>query len=138
MQRQLLLTIVGLSLIVAAILWGMSSLNAAMMNRVSTTFSNVLLFCFIVGFILVGWWRKINVYDAFVEGAKTGFTTAVSIVPYLVAILVAVGVFRASGAMTTLVDAIAWGVKQVGLDTQWVAALPTALMKPLSGSGLEV
>jgi spore maturation protein SpmB len=89
----------------------------------------------IVGFILAGMRKKVNVYDAFVEGAKDGFTTAVRIIPYLVAILVGIGVFRASGAMDMLIDGVRWGVTGMGLDGQFVEALPTALMKPLSGSG---
>ena len=79
--------------------------------------------------------RRVNVYDAFIEGAKEGFQTAVRIIPYLVAILVAVGVFRASGAMDRLIDGISWLVAQCGLNTDFVGALPTAFMKPLSGSG---
>ena len=79
--------------------------------------------------------RKINVYDAFIEGAKDGFQTAVRIIPYLVAILVGIGVFRASGAMDMLIGALGRGVALLGVDTQWVDAMPTALMKPLSGSG---
>ena len=89
----------------------------------------------IVTFIGAGLFRKINVYDAFIEGAKEGFSTAVRIIPYLVAILVAVGVFRASGAMDICVDGIRWTLQQCNIDTTFVDALPTALMKPLSGSG---
>ena len=89
----------------------------------------------IVGFIVAGLRKRINVYDTFVEGAKDGFATAVRIIPYLVAILVGIGVFRASGAMDMLIDGIAWGVRVCGGDSDFVAALPTALMKPLSGSG---
>lgn len=89
----------------------------------------------IVTFIGAGLFRKINVYDAFIEGAKEGFSTAVRIIPYLVAILVAVGVFRASGAMDICVDGIRWTLQQCNIDTTFVDALPTAMMKPLSGSG---
>ena len=89
----------------------------------------------IVGFIVAGMRKRVNVYDAFVEGAKDGFTTAVRIIPYLVAILVGIGVFRASGAMDWLVDGIRWLLASIGFDTDFVGALPTALMKPLSGSG---
>ena len=106
-----------------------------MMNRVGTTSANVLLFSLIVAFIVAGVRKKINVYDAFVEGAKSGFETAVRIIPYLVAMLVAIGVFRASGAMDALIDGVSWAVQRCGFDAQWVGALPTALMKPLSGSG---
>ena len=79
--------------------------------------------------------KRVNVYDAFIEGAKDGFTTAVRIIPYLVAILVGIGVFRASGTMDILIDGVEWTIGACGLDTDWVGALPTALMKPLSGSG---
>ena len=89
----------------------------------------------IISFILAGIKKRVNVYDAFIEGAKDGFTTAVRIIPYLVAILVGIGVFRASGAMDMLIDGIKWIVLSVGGDADFVGALPTALMKPLSGSG---
>ena len=89
----------------------------------------------IIGFIISGIKAKINVYEAFVEGAKDGFTTAVKIIPYLIAILVGIGVFRASGAMDAVVNGVAWCADKCGLDTQFVGALPTALMKPLSGGG---
>jgi len=134
-NRTLLLTLGGASLAVAGIIWGFASLDATMMNRVGTTSANVLLFSLIVAFIVAGVRKKINVYDAFVEGAKSGFETAVRIIPYLVAMLVAIGVFRASGAMDALIDGVSWAVQRCGFDAQWVGALPTALMKPLSGSG---
>ena len=105
------------------------------METVTSIASSLMLILVIVLFIVAGFLRKINVYDAFIEGAKEGFHTAVRIIPYLVAILVGVGVFRASGAMDMLIDGIAWCVKQLGLNTNFVGALPTALMKPLSGSG---
>jgi len=135
LNRTLLLTLGGASLAVAGIIWGFASLDATMMNRVGTTSANVLLFSLIVAFIVAGVRKKINVYDAFVEGAKSGFETAVRIIPYLVAMLVAIGVFRASGAMDALIDGVSWAVQRCGFDAQWVGALPTALMKPLSGSG---
>ena len=135
LNRTLLLTLGGASLAVAGIIWGFASLDAEMMNRVGTTSANVLLFSLIVAFIVAGLRQKINVYDAFVEGAKAGFETAVRIIPYLVAMLVAIGVFRASGAMDALIDGVSWAVQRCGFDAQWVGALPTALMKPLSGSG---
>ena len=134
-NRTLLLTLGGVSLFVAAIIWGMGSLSNAMMGTVSTTAANVLLLLIIIGFILAGLRKRVNVYEAFVEGAKEGFTTAVRIIPYLVASLVAIGVFRASGAMDWLIHGIEWIVSMMGIDTQWVEALPTAIMKPLSGSG---
>ena len=101
----------------------------------STLFANILLFSIICGFIISGIRKKINVYDTFIEGAKEGFQTAVTIIPYLIAVLVAIAVFRASGAMDFLIDGIRMGVAAAGLDTQFVEGLPTMLMKPLSGSG---
>ena len=135
LNRTILLTLGGACVLVAAVIWGFSQLDSVTMNRVSTSVANILLMTIIVGFILAGMRKKVNVYDAFVEGAKDGFTTAVRIIPYLVAILVAIGVFRASGAMDALIDGIARLVNACGIDSQFVAALPTALMKPLSGSG---
>lgn len=135
LNRTLLLTLGGVSLFVAGVIWGFASLDSVMMERVGTTSANVLLFTIIIAFILAGLRRKVNVYDAFIEGAKAGFETAVRIIPYLVAILVAIGVFRASGAMDWLIDGVKWCVTSTGLDAEWVGALPTALMKPLSGSG---
>ena len=105
------------------------------MNIVGTTSANVLLFFIIICFIVAGIRKKVNVYDAFIEGAKGGFETAVRIIPYLVAILVSIGVFRASGAMDWAIEGIAALVRSTGSDAEWVGALPTALMKPLSGSG---
>ena len=134
-QRTLLLTLGGLSLGVAALVWGVSRLDAAAMNTVGTSAANILLFTIIICFLLAGVRRRINVYDAFVEGAKEGFGTAVRIIPYLVAMLVGIGVFRASGAMDWLIEGVKWTVGLFGGDTQWAGALPTALMKPLSGSG---
>ena len=106
-----------------------------MMNLVGTTTANVLLFVIIICFIVAGVRKRVNVYDAFVEGAKEGFHTAVRIIPYLVAVLVGIGVFRASGAMDWLIDGVKWLVGLTGCNADWVGALPTALMKPLSGSG---
>jgi len=135
LNRTLLLTLGGASAVIAAIIWGFSRLDSETMNQTSTTVANILLMTIIIGFILAGMRKKVNVYDSFIEGAKDGFQTAVRIIPYLVAILVAIGVFRASGAMDMLIGGIRWGVEAVGIDSDFVAALPTALMKPLSGSG---
>ena len=134
-NRTMLLTLGGMSAAVAAIIWGFAQMDKAQMNIVSTSVANILLMLIIVMFILAGMRKKVNVYDAFIEGAKDGFTTAVRIIPYLVAILVGIGVFRASGAMDMLVDGIKWTVASLGGNTDFVGALPTALMKPLSGSG---
>lgn len=134
-NRTMLLTLGGMSAVVAAIIWGFAQMDKAQMNIVSTSVANILLMLIIVMFILAGMRKKVNVYDAFIEGAKDGFNTAVRIIPYLVAILVGIGVFRASGAMDMLVDGIKWTVASLGGNTDFVGALPTALMKPLSGSG---
>lgn len=135
LQPVLLATLGGLSLLVATLIWGFSRLDGEMMNTVGTTSANVLLFLIIICFIAAGVRKRINVYDAFVEGAKGGFETAVRIIPYLVAVLVGIGVFRASGAMDWLTESVKWLVGLTGADAEWVGALPTALMKPLSGSG---
>ena len=134
-NRTLLLFLGALCTLVALIIWGFSAMPREQMDVVSSTFANVFLCGIIACFIIAGMRKKINVYDTFIEGAKEGFQTAVRIIPYLVAILVAIGVFRASGAMDFLIDGIAWVVALVGGDTEFVGALPTALMKPLSGSG---
>jgi spore maturation protein SpmA len=135
LNRTMLLTLGGICLLVAGIIWGFSQMDKEQMNVVSTSIANILLMTIIVGFIVAGMWKKVNVYDAFIEGAKDGFTTAVRIIPYLVAILVGIGVFRASGAMDMLIDSISWTVNACGINSDFVGALPTALMKPLSGSG---
>ena len=135
LNRTLLLFIGGLCALVGLIIWGFSAMPREQMDVVSSTFANVFLCAIIACFIIAGIHKKINVYDTFIEGAKEGFHTAVRIIPYLVAILVAIGVFRASGAMDFLIDGIAWCVALVGGDTEIVGALPTALMKPLCGSG---
>ena len=135
LNRTLLLTLGGMCLAVAAVIWGFGRMDKDTMNTVSTSVANIMLMTIIVGFILAGVRRKVNVYDAFIEGAKEGFTTAVRIIPYLVAILVGIGVFRASGAMDMIVDGIRAAVEACGGDGEFVGALPTALMKPLSGSG---
>ena len=134
-NRTILLTLGGMCAAVGAIIWGFSQLDKETMDSVSTTTANILLMTIITGFIVAAVRKKENVYDAFIEGAKEGFQTAVRIIPYLVAILVGIGVFRASGAMDALTNGIAWCVSACGLNADFVAALPTALMKPLSGSG---
>ncbi|MBO6191121.1 MAG: spore maturation protein [Prevotella sp.] len=135
LNRTMLLTLGGACTLVAAIIGGFSQMDSEAMNRWSTTVANILLMTIITGFIVAGVRKKVNVYDAFIEGAKEGFTTAVRIIPYLVAILVGIGVFRASGAMDMLIGGLRAGVDACGVDAQWVDAMPTALMKPLSGSG---
>lgn len=134
-QPVLFFTIFGLLGTVGFIIWGLMQMPQNTMNTVTSVVSNLILMSIIVSFIGAGLFKKINVYDAFIEGAKEGFATAVRIIPYLVAILVAVGVFRASGAMDICVDGIRWTLQQFNIDTTFVDALPTAMMKPLSGSG---
>ncbi len=134
-NRTLLLTLGGVCLFMAAVMWGFMQLDAMMVDKVSISVASILLLTIIVGFIVAGMRKKINVYDAFIDGAKDGFTTAVRIIPYLVAFLVAIGIFRASGAMDWLIEGIKWIVGALGFNTNFVDALPTALMKPLSGSG---
>ncbi len=134
-NRTMLLTLGTLCVAVAGIIWGFSQMDKTQMNIVSTSVANILLMLIIVTFIVAGMRKKVNVYDAFVEGAKDGFSTAVRIIPYLVAILVGIGVFRASGAMDMLIDGVKWLVGALGGNTDFVGALPTAIMKPLSGSG---
>jgi spore maturation protein SpmA len=135
LNRTMLLTLGGAALVVATIIWGFGQMDSLLMNKVSVSAANIILMLIIIAFILAGVRKKINVYDAFIEGAKDGFTTAVRIIPYLIAILVGIGVFRASGAMDMLIDGIKYGVGAFGGNTDFVEALPTALMKPLSGSG---
>lgn len=134
-NRVILGTVAGLCLIVAGVIWMGTQVDRETMNTWSTTAANVILFSIIMTFILSGLRHKVNVYEAFVEGAKGGFETAIRIIPYLVAILVAIGVFRASGAMDFLIEGIGRAVEACGGNSDYVAALPTAIMKPLSGSG---
>lgn len=134
-NRTMLTTLGVLCAAVAAIIWAFNRMDKETMDVVSTSVANVLLMTIIVGFIIAGMRKRINVYDAFIDGAKDGFNTAIRIIPYLVAILVAVGVFRASGAMDVIISGIRMGVEMCGLNSDFVEAMPTALMKPLSGSG---
>ena len=132
--RPVMLLALGIALLFSALMWLFLSVGRESMDTWSTLIANILLFSIIIAFILWGMKQKINVYDAFIEGAKEGFTTAVRIIPYLVAFLVGIGVFRASGALDLLVDAIGSLVALLGIDTGFVKALPTGLMKSLSGS----
>lgn len=135
LQRPLLLLLGGIALLFGGIIYASQAVPAETFGRVSTGVSALLLVSIILLILLSGVRRGINVYDAFIEGAKEGFGTAITIVPYLIAMLVAIGVFRASGAMGYVAEGLTWCVASLGLDTQWVEALPTMLMKPLSGSG---
>lgn len=135
LQPALLATLGGIIAFVGLLIWCFGQMDKDTMATVTSVGSNLILLSVIVSFILAGLWKRVNVYDAFIEGAKEGFTTAVRIIPYLVAILVAVGVFRASGAMDMVIGGIRRGVEWLGLNSDFVGGLPTAFMKPLSGSG---
>lgn len=134
-QRNLLLFFGGMGLLIGGLIVLFHSMEQEQVSLYSTLFANTLLFTIMCGFLWSGVRKRINVYDAFIEGAKEGFQTAITIIPYLVAILVGIGVFRASGAMDFLIEGVRMGVAAVGLNTDFVEALPTMLMKPLSGSG---
>lgn len=133
--KPILMLVGGIALFFAALIYLFVRLGRDQMGTYSTLTANIILFSIILFFILWGVWKRTNVYDAFIEGAKEGFTTAVRIIPYLVAFLVGIAVFRASGAMDLLVEGIGAVVGWFGVDTSFVGALPTALMKSLSGSG---
>ena len=135
LQRNLVLFFGGLGLFIGGLVWLFNSMEQEQVSLYSTLFANTLLFTIICGFIISGMRKKINVNDAFIEGAKEGFQTAITIIPYLVAILVGIGVFRASGAMDFIIQGVRFGIASIGLNTDFVEALPTMLMKPLSGSG---
>lgn len=133
--KPILMLVGGIALFFAGLIYLFVRLGRDQMGTYSTLTANIILFSIILFFILWGVWKRTNVYDAFIEGAKEGFTTAVRIIPYLVAFLVGIAVFRASGAMDLLVEGIGAVVGWFGVDTSFVGALPTALMKSLSGSG---
>ena len=134
-DRVILGYLLGLTALIAATIWYFSGLPQDRVATISNLVANLTLFSVISSFVILGLVRRINVYEAFIEGAKEGFSVAIRIIPYLVAILVAIGVFRASGALDFLVAGIGRMFAAMGLDTSWVPGLPTAIMKPLSGSG---
>lgn len=134
-DRVILGTFGSVAVLIGAVVWAFNSMGPDKAQQISSVIASIILFSVILFFILSGVRKKINVYDAFIEGAKDGFSTAVRIIPYLIAILVAVGMFRTSGAMDFLVDGLKSFVAFSGFDAKWVDAMPTALMKPLSGSG---
>ena len=134
-NKAILSLVGGIAVFFSLLMWLFITVSRETMGTYSTLVANIILFGIIIIFISWGMWKKANVYDAFIEGAKDGFNTAVRIIPYLVAFLVGIGVFRASGAMNILVDGIGYLVGLMGVDTTFVGALPTALMKSLSGSG---
>ncbi len=127
--------IAGFTLSISAVLYYFSQLSQEQMLSQSALVSNVILFTLVISFICVAVYKRINAYEAFIEGAKEGFQTAITIIPYLVAMLVAIGVFRASGALELIIEFIRSMVQTFGLDPRFIDALPTALMKPFSGSG---
>jgi spore maturation protein SpmA/spore maturation protein SpmB len=135
LNRVILFYLGGFTLIVSSIIWYFSTIPQELINTISSVSGNLILFLIIISFIVLAFLRKINVYETFIDGAKDGFLIAVKIIPYLIAILVAVGVFRTSGAMDYLVGGIGKMVAAMGIDNSFVNALPTAFMKPLSGSG---
>ena len=126
---------IGMLAIIAGTIFAFNSMPQEKANIISGLIANIFLFFVIVLFIVIAMRKKVNIFNAFIDGAKEGFKTAVTIIPYLIAILVGIGVFRASGAMDFLMDGLRGGVAFLGLDTRWVDGMPTALMKPLSGSG---
>jgi len=134
-NRVILAYLGGFTFLVSLVIWYFSTLPQETVNTISSVAANVILFSIIISFIVLAFYKKVNVYESFIEGAKEGFWIAVKIIPYLVAILVAIGVFRTSGALEFLKDGVKEFVAFLGGDTAWVDALPTALMKPLSGSG---
>ncbi|MCX6239969.1 MAG: hypothetical protein NTY07_20895 [Bacteroidia bacterium] len=134
-DRTIISYLSGMSIFVSGLIYWTSSLPQESLSLYSKVVSNVILFSIIITFLLLGLRKKINTYEAFIDGAKEGFTTAVKIIPYLVAILVGIGVFRASGAMDYMISGIKWSIEAVGINSDFVGSLPTALMKPLSGSG---
>jgi spore maturation protein SpmB len=135
LQPVILAYLLGLTGLVATSIWYFSGLPQEQVQTISTTVANVTLFGIISAFIAMAAWKRINVYDAFIEGAKEGFNVAIRIIPYLIAILVAIGVFRASGTLDLLVSGLGSALTALGLPTEFIPSLPTALMKPLSGSG---
>jgi spore maturation protein SpmB len=125
----------SLCALVALVIWYFSTISQQQIALISKVASNLILFAIIISFIALAWIRKVNVYESFIEGAKEGFGVAINIIPYLVAMLVAIGVFRASGALDMVVNGMGWVMAQLGFNTDFVPALPVAFMKPLSGSG---
>lgn len=134
-DKTILLTLLGFIAVVAGLIFFLMRLPKDQLAIYSNLAAAFILFSIIIGFIVLAAFRKVNVYESFIEGAKDGFQVAIGIIPYLIAILLAIGVFRASGAMDFIIDGIGKFVAMLGLDTEFVHALPTALMKPLSGSG---
>jgi spore maturation protein SpmB len=125
----------GMSALVGSLAWYFGTLDKGELERQSSVLSNLIIFSVIVGFLALALRKGVPVYETFVAGAKEGFTVAIGIIPYLVAMLVAIGIFRASGALDLVLDGVRWAVTVAGLDARWVDGLPTGLMRTLSGSG---
>lgn len=123
----------GLTLFIVGVLYYFSTISQEQINQISSVAGNLIIFSMIIAFLVLGYRNKVNLYETFIEGAKEGFNVAVKIIPYLVAILVAIGVFRASGALNYVVDGMAFAIGSLGFNTDFVEALPVAIMKPLSG-----
>jgi len=134
-DKVILFTFGGVGILIGGVIWAFGKMGPELAQKISSLAASLILFTVIIVFILSGIRKKINVYDAFIDGAKDGFSIAIKIIPYLVAILVAIGMFRASGTMDFLIEGLKSGVAFLGFDTRWVDGMPTALMKPLSGSG---
>ena len=137
LDKILLSWLVALTAIIIGIIYFFASLPPEQKGQVSNSAGNIILFTVIVSFIIAGLIKKINVYDAFIEGAKEGFSTVIKIIPYLVAMLVGIGVFRACGAMDYFIQGITYCIASMGLNTDFTPALPIAFMKPLSGGGTQ-
>jgi spore maturation protein SpmB len=135
LNKTILAYLGGLTAFIGVIIWYFSSIDKVQIQKISSVASNLIIFSIIILFMLLALRKKVNVYDAFIEGAMDGFKTAIMIVPYLIAILVAIGVFRTSGAMEWFTSGVSWVFQKIGINTDFIPALPTALMKPLSGSG---
>ena len=135
LQKNIMITLAGVILFLSGMIWLFATLPKDQVQFLSTLMTNVILLAIIASFLIIGIKNKVNVYDAFIEGAKEGFGVAIKIIPYLIAILVAIGMFRASGAMDWLLLGISNLLDCFDINTDFVGALPTALMKPLSGSG---
>ncbi|OFX17575.1 MAG: hypothetical protein A2033_04540 [Bacteroidetes bacterium GWA2_31_9] len=125
----------GFTLLISSVIYYFSTIPQEQVNIISSVAGNIILFTIIISFISLAFYKKVNVYDSFIDGAKEGFSISIKIIPYLIAILVAIGVFRTSGAMEYIIQGIAFLFSSINLNTDFVAALPTAFMKPLSGSG---
>jgi len=134
-SRVVMLYLGGFTVLIALVIWYFSIIPQEKIDIISSVASNVILFSIIISFIGLAVYKKVNVYESFIDGAKDGFKIAVKIIPYLVAILVAIGVFRTSGSLEFIIDGVGWIFSSLGVNTDFVPALPTAFMKPLSGSG---